>query len=162
MLHDGLGHRCYLRFRLGFTLNGPLVGGASRRSPGSWAGRNRFRSLYITGTLNNCNRSAVFLDLRFQRLAPGFRSPVHAFWNVITGLPSKFWISLLADGTIVRAATANHDSADRGSTHTAGFSGALIDAMFQLKEAAHAFRVDIIGYRGPAQADGVLQHLDKR
>lgn len=64
-------------------------GGASRRFPRFRAGRNRFRSLYITGTLQICNRRAVFIAFHFQALAPKGTDAAHIFWNASRRLSSK-------------------------------------------------------------------------
>jgi hypothetical protein len=60
-------------------------------------------------------------------------------------------------GAVVGAAAGDRDAPDRGFAGEAGLAGALVDAVLELEKAAYTFGVDIIGNRGTAEANGVLQ-----
>ncbi len=53
------------------------------------------------------------------------------------------------------------DAADGGAADAAGLAGALVDAVFELEEAFDAVGVDVVGDRGAAEADGVVEDLDE-
>ena len=57
----------------------------------------------------------------------------------------------------VSSAAGEEDPADGGSAIAAWFAGAQVDAVLQLEESTRAVGVDIIGDRGAAQSDGMLQ-----
>lgn len=57
------------------------------------------------------------------------------------------------------AAAGDEDAADGGSTSAAGEAGTLVDAMLHLEEAGLASGIDVIGDRGSAQTNGVLEDL---
>ena len=59
----------------------------------------------------------------------------------------------------MRSPSSQQDAPDRRLAAAAGKAGALVDAVLQLEEAAHAVGVHIIGDRRTAQPDGVLQNL---
>ena len=66
---------------------------------------------------------------------------------------------MLALWAIVGSAASHKDAVDGRLAAPAGLAGALVDAVLELKETAHAVGVDIIGDRGAAQPDGVLENL---
>ncbi len=62
----------------------------------------------------------------------------------------------------MRSAPCNQDAPNRCFALPARFAGSLIDAMFKLKEAAHAVRVDIIGNRRSADPNGLFENPQQR
>ena len=66
---------------------------------------------------------------------------------------------MLAAGTIMRSPTGQLNAPDRSLTAAAGKPGSQIDAVLELKEAAHAIGIHIIGDRGAAQPDCIFEHL---
>ena len=64
--------------------------------------------------------------------------------------------SMLAVRTVMGTAPSNRDPLDRRLAGAAGLTGALVYVVLQLEEAAHAVRIDVVGYRGTAEADGML------
>jgi len=65
-------------------------------------------------------------------------------------------------GTEVGAAAGEGDAADGCCAGEAGLSGAPVDAVFQLEEAARAVGIDVIGDGGASELDGVAENIDKR
>ena len=65
-------------------------------------------------------------------------------------------------GAEVGAAPGEGDAADGGCADEAGLAGAPVDAVFQLKEAARAVGIDVIGDGGASELDGVAENIDKR
>ena len=55
-----------------------------------------------------------------------------------------------------------NDPTNRRLALAAGKSRAQVDAMFQLKKAAHPVCVHIIGDRGAPQPDGMIENLAQR
>jgi len=54
---------------------------------------------------------------------------------------------VLAMGAVVGAAAGEGDSLDGSFADEAGFAGALVDAVFELEEAADAGGIDVVGDR---------------
>jgi len=67
--------------------------------------------------------------------------------------------SALATGTEMGTAPGEQDAADGGSAAAAGLAGTQVDAVLKLEESAGASRVDVIGDRGAAQPNGLLENL---
>lgn len=65
--------------------------------------------------------------------------------------------SVLAMGAVVGAAAGDRDALDGCFAGEAGLAGALVDTVFELEKAAHAFGIDVVGNRRTAEADGVLE-----
>src|ERR1039457_5175352 len=59
----------------------------------------------------------------------------------------------------MRPPSSQHDAQDRGLAAAARQPCAQVDAVLELKEPSHSVGVHIIGDRGAAQPDGVLQNL---
>jgi hypothetical protein len=60
----------------------------------------------------------------------------------------------------MRAALRHQRATDGRAAHHTRLTGALVDAMFELKESATAFGVDVIGDGGAALFDGLGEHFD--
>jgi hypothetical protein len=60
------------------------------------------------------------------------------------------------------ASSCDHNTLDRIAAGYAWLAGALIDAMLQLKEAAHAVGIDVVGERRTAALDRSLQNFTER
>lgn len=59
------------------------------------------------------------------------------------------------------AAAGEGDALDGCAADAAGFAGALVDPVAELKEAAHAVCVDVIGDRGAAELDRLFEDCDE-
>jgi hypothetical protein len=68
----------------------------------------------------------------------------------------------LAFGAIVGSATSNQYALDGCAATPTRLAGALVHAMLQLEEAAHAVGIDIIGHGRPAETNGMAEHLTQR
>ena len=60
------------------------------------------------------------------------------------------------------AAAGEGDAADGSGAGETGLAGAPVDAVFQLKKAAGAVGIDVVGDRGAADLDGVAENFDQR
>lgn len=69
---------------------------------------------------------------------------------------------MLAGGAEVRPPASHHDAPDGRLAAAAGLAGPQVDIVPKLKESALPLRVYIIRNGGPAQLDGVAQHLLQR
>jgi hypothetical protein len=68
---------------------------------------------------------------------------------------------MLALRTEMGSASGQEDASDGSLAAAAGQAGALVDAVFKLKESANAVGVHIIGNGRAAEADGMFQNLAK-
>jgi hypothetical protein len=66
---------------------------------------------------------------------------------------------MLAIGAEMSSSASQENAADGGFADQAWFAGAQIDPMLELEEAADAAGIDIIGYGGATELDGMCQHL---
>lgn len=108
----------------------------------------------------NSNWLAVHFGFYFHRVTRFKLACFSVFWNLRKGIILKtvdgqLFLTLWAE---MGASAGYQNSADWGLACTAGLAGAEVDAMLQLEESADAVRIHIIGYRGTAEADGVLKH----
>ena len=67
----------------------------------------------------------------------------------------------MAFWAVMGAAAGEDNALDGGFADEAGFGGALVDAVFQLKETADTAGVDVVGDGGAAEADGMLEDVDE-
>ena len=56
-------------------------------------------------------------------------------------------MSILASWAVVRAAPRQQDALNEGGTGATGQTGAQVDTVFELKEAAHAVSINVVGNR---------------
>ena len=114
------------------------------------------------------NSLAVLIVFCFHRFAENQFLRFSAFWNAKPARNSKNsrCLSVLALRTVVRTPASDQNGSAAGQRMrrmgvpqtAAGLPGAQVDAVLELEESAHAVRVDIIGNRGAAQADGMLKN----
>lgn len=62
----------------------------------------------------------------------------------------------------MRSPARQNNTPDRRFATAAGFSGPQVDAVFELKEAAHAVGIHVVGDRRSAQPDGMMENLAQR
>jgi hypothetical protein len=55
--------------------------------------------------------------------------------------------SILASWAVVRAAPRQQDALNEGGTGATGQTGAQVNTVFELKEAAHTVRINVVGNR---------------
>ena len=68
-------------------------------------------------------------------------------------------MSILASWAVMRAASGYQDALNEGGAGRTGQAGAQVDTVLKLKESAHAVGVNVVGNRGAAQTDRMLQNL---
>src|SRR5215469_4031718 len=83
-------------------------------------------------------------------------------WISFTRGDSNSGLSLLTLGAEVSAALRHQNAADRGRASRTGLPFPAIDAVPELKAAAAAVGIDVIGHRGATGLDGFEQHLLNR
>src|SRR5215469_17081666 len=149
-------------YRLAFPLRAALGRWALARRPWFSAGRNRFlQPVHHWHPLYSIWHAKALMPY-FQRLGRIWLNRFTGFLERPTTTTSKKHRLLLARGAVVGAAASNDDPPDGRLAGAAGLAGTLVDAVFQLEEAANAFRVHVIGDRRAAQPDGVLENSHQR
>ena len=128
------------------------------------AGRNFPSSRYITGTLYIAIPVPLSLSFKIRGL-----SRLHLLHSVQSNNPVEVTLQKTVDCglslalcAVMGAASSHDDSPDRAAAIAARLAGALVDAVFELKEASHTFCVDVVGDGGATEADGVFQDFAQR
>lgn len=69
--------------------------------------------------------------------------------------------SRLTGGTVDGGAAADENFLERCAAVEAGLAGAAVDFVFELEEASNAVGIDVVGYGGAAELDGVVKDVDQ-
>lgn len=103
--------------------------------------------LYITGTLYIAIGLPFVGFFIFSHLQQAKAGPsLHSGSFTGRSLPKNGFARalMLAEGAIMRAAARHQDATDGTLAAAAGLTGALVNAVLQLKEAAHAVGIDVV------------------